>query len=371
MWPSGRPDGGPPGEAAAGAKAATRTSTAGTLVYEVELVRASDVGVSDRRIVTHSHLGRFLSAGDWVKGYDLRSINLPGAADDELERDAGGSRASAASGVKKGRRRGGKERGDAGSVGGDDDFSSPAEILKHQDNMRQEQGLAACVRWEVVIVKKVPAQQMLSEGPADGAARVGKAGRIRPWVLQTLRKERDTESGQSGKKRGGHRGDDAGMEAELEEFKEELEEDPEMRAQVNLWKDPRYVARSNRDKKAQRGDGKRRDKTVKGGEGQMRVTDGTHEEDARKAHQSEEPGHDSSDYEGYSEDDSEKLVHLMEGLTLENGVLKGVTVEPGARLADEVDEDGTPSSEGKSAEKWTAPGASASNNMNVEDDGDL
>nr|PIL96620.1 NMD3 family protein [Toxoplasma gondii COUG] len=373
MWHSSGPEGGRTVPTTSG-KASTRlaASTPSTpLVYEVELARASDVGVSDRRVVTYTHLGRFLSAGDWVKGYDLRSINLPGAADNELERDAGGCRASATAG-KKGRRRGGKEsREDAGNMESDDDFSNPASLLKHEEN--QEQGLAACVRWEVVIVKKVPAQQMLSEGPADGAARGAKAGRIRPWVLQTLRKERDTESGQSGKRRGGQRGDDGGMEAELEEFKEELEEDSEMRAQVNLWKDPRYTSQASRDKKKAQKDGKKTDgKTGKGAKAGAHPTEATHKEAGKARAGDEMEPDDSGEYETYSEeeDDSEELAQLMEGLTLENGVLKGVTVEPGARLTHEGDDDGAPNSDGKSAEKWAVSG-STSSNMNIGDDGDL
>ncbi|PFH34874.1 NMD3 family protein [Besnoitia besnoiti] len=356
IWHPARPDTAAAGKgsdsaADRGGKSAAGGAPSVPGVYELELARASDVGVSDRRVVTYSHLGRHLSAGDWVRGYDLRSINLPGAADDELERDVGGAKSRTASAGNPGGRKGRRKGRGRGESDDDADFST-AEILKHQADLRQEEGLAACSRWEVVVVKKIPPQQVLGDGPTGGA-REGAGSRVRPWVLQTLRKERDTEGGAGGKKRGGgYRGDDMGMEAEMEAFKEELEEDPEMRAQVNLWKDPRYA--SSRGKKKQ---SRQRNKKA-----QATAAEATHDskEQRRKALPSEAAG-DASAEEDSNDEDAEELACLMEGLTLENGELKGVTVEPGARLEEQADD----------ASRGGKPDGAVSDHMNFEDDGEL
>ncbi|OXB71592.1 UNVERIFIED_CONTAM: hypothetical protein H355_001561 [Colinus virginianus] len=399
---------GQPEQVVAGTKAAagkTHQQSKTLQVYEVELMRGCDVGVGDRRLITRTHLGETLQPGDWVQGYDLRSINLAGAVDSQLDEDARASVAAGPRPTRRARRRAGGG-GARGSVGGRrDETSDSAEDMavdgqtesrrKHgnktsrirndgessdgdagahvvddvgeleHSEKEEENPLLRCVLYEVIIVKKQPLQRLCTaegKGGSSGKKVQANGCKVRPWVLQTLQKERDVSvsnaqhkrgkvghEGGSGRKGGGRSnyvGNDS--DAEMEAFKDELEEDPEMRAQVNLWRDPRYseksaghrAVRRNKKKTDKRGTdslpGTAEAAPSRRGESTVEETNtrGTRAGDER-----EEGDGDAEDWEDYDSDgksvsdDGEtvgvKLAELLEGLTLEDGRLKGVVVRPG------------------------------------------
>ncbi|KAL8271196.1 hypothetical protein Esti_004857 [Eimeria stiedai] len=192
----------------------------GFLLAEIELLRCSASGIAEGEpILTRSHLGHLLQAGDFAAGYDFQRINLSGFADACVERDLHCSQAC-----------------------------SSSSSSSNSKGRPEQQGLAAAP-WEVMLVKKhFPFR---------------KAGRRRQWVLRSLQKQQDDGlmeeevgsvrggGGQASaarrctdtrKRRGGaaRRGAAAAAEDEdLEQFKRDLEEDAELRKQVAIYKDPR------------------------------------------------------------------------------------------------------------------------------------
>ncbi|KAL8448084.1 hypothetical protein Emag_004078 [Eimeria magna] len=203
------------------------SSSSGFLLAEIELLRCSASGIAEggEPIVTRSHLGHILQAGDFAAGFDFQRINLSGFADACVENDLHwpqGNSSSSSSSSGRGR--------------------------------PEQQGLAAAP-WEVMLVKKhFPFR---------------KAGRRRHWVLRSLQKqdgdglmeeeEVGSVRGGSGqapsarctdtrKRRGGaarNKGAAAAADDEdLEQFKRDLEEDPELRRQVAIYRDPRAFTKA-------------------------------------------------------------------------------------------------------------------------------
>lgn len=278
--------------------------------YEVELLRAADLGHAERAEVTRSHLGRVLQAGDWVRAFDLRSINLSGAAEEALSSQDRPRRASPPKGKKRRRRRREEKAADGGGLEASMEAEALAVDSQEEDEEREESGLAACAPWSVVIVKKIPSRVAAAEVE-------GRQCCLQPWVLQTLRKERKGEEGPQQRKRGDRR-PEHGMEADMAAFQQELAEDAEMRAEVNLWRDPRRPQqRPSRQSRAAKKEGKSQ---------QMDAPSDAHKEPQSEAES------EAKDSEG------EELAELMDGLTLENGELRGLVVAPGAALQNEEEE---------------------------------
>lgn len=380
---------------------------AGVALYEVELARASDVGVSDRRIITRTHIGNLLRPGDWVRGYDLRSINLPGSADHEFEQDRshsssqGSSLASSGALSRKEKRRQRNQKGASVDEddAADDHTSSLARRLleEQQQEQLEEEGLAAYVQFEVVLIKKQPVTQLWAGSQSKkGDKMIGQSsahGVPRPWVLQTLMKEKEGGGFRSKKRSGGRGGGGGGkgsrrrdgdllrededgeagdIDEDMEDFKQELEEDAEMRGQVNLWRDPRYSRKKKgtggkepqkqkaaaakkgaNDKNSSKNqpDDKERGSAARSREGEREGFASAPPKKPSSQAKQQEDGEDWEDLpnerqEGSSDDgdddDEELLTNLMEGLTLEqNGEIKGLYIKPGApHLSAEAEEDG-------------------------------
>lgn len=146
---------------------------------DATVARSADLGVNDQQFLVRTHLGRFLKAGDIVLGYDLVSANMNEAAFLETATD-----------------------------------DASASMLP-----------------EVVLVKRGYPKKDRSKD--------------RLWTLRELPKdmngiEENCINGSRGP-RGSNRERekiDAGTERDREEFMQELEQDPELRATVNLYRDP-------------------------------------------------------------------------------------------------------------------------------------
>ncbi|PHJ22220.1 nmd3 family protein [Cystoisospora suis] len=389
----------------------------GAVLYEVELARASDVGVSDRRIITRTHIGNLLKPGDWVKGYDLRSINLPGSADYEFEQDKshshqGSSNSTSSSSGALSRKEKRKQKKHQKGVSGMDEDDSECEdqasslaqrlLEEQQQEQVEEEGLSAYVQFEVVLIKKQPMTQLWggSQSNKKGDKMIGQGsnhGVPRPWVLQTLMKEKEG-GGFRSKKRSGGRGSGKGsrrkdggdsmrededgeagdIDEDMEDFKQELEEDEEMRGQVNLWRDPRY------SKKKRGSGGKEKQKATSAKQEGENDSKNQRDASSKKTHKkhtgsltanqsskklpNEKKGQDEGEEEeewedvtdenrhedntsddDAGEDDEELLANLMEGLTLENGEIKGLCIKPGgchSSVGDEEDESSALKKEG-------------------------
>ncbi|KAL8448136.1 hypothetical protein Emed_003949 [Eimeria media] len=214
-------------DATARTNSSSSSSSSGFLLAEIELLRCSASGIAEGEpIITRSHLGHLLQAGDFAAGYDFQRINLSGFADACVERDLHWPQTSSSS-------------------------SSSSSSGKGRP---EQQGLAAAP-WEVMLVKKhFPFR---------------KAGRRRQWVLRSLQKQDDDgmmEEEEVGSVRGGSghapasRGTDtrkrrggaarkgaaaASDDEDLEQFKRDLEEDPELRKQVAIYKDPRAFTKTS------------------------------------------------------------------------------------------------------------------------------
>ena len=55
---------------------------------QVEIARASDLGVNDDRVIVRCHLGHQIRVGDHVMGYDLRTVNISGHDDQGFENNS-------------------------------------------------------------------------------------------------------------------------------------------------------------------------------------------------------------------------------------------------------------------------------------------
>lgn len=54
-------------------------------IAEVEVCRESDLGIPDSSVIVTTHLGAYLNSGDWVSGYDFRTLNNFGVVEDISE----------------------------------------------------------------------------------------------------------------------------------------------------------------------------------------------------------------------------------------------------------------------------------------------
>lgn len=54
-------------------------------IAEVEVCRESDLGLPDSSVIVTTHLGAYLNPGDWVSGYDFRTLNNFGVVEDITE----------------------------------------------------------------------------------------------------------------------------------------------------------------------------------------------------------------------------------------------------------------------------------------------
>ncbi|OII70798.1 uncharacterized protein cubi_00943 [Cryptosporidium ubiquitum] len=54
-------------------------------IAEVEICRESDLGIPDSSVIVTTHLGAYLNPGDWVSGYDFRTLNNFGVVEDISE----------------------------------------------------------------------------------------------------------------------------------------------------------------------------------------------------------------------------------------------------------------------------------------------
>ncbi len=57
-------------------------------VIDVEIARKSDLGLNDERVIVRTQLGKpgQLRVGDSVMGYDLRTLNITGPEDEQIDK---------------------------------------------------------------------------------------------------------------------------------------------------------------------------------------------------------------------------------------------------------------------------------------------
>jgi nonsense-mediated mRNA decay protein 3 len=167
---------------------------------EAQVARASEVGVSDTFFTVKTHLGNVLHPGDTALGYDLVTANLQDADLDGFKVTTHMPALLLCS---------------PGYVYGLYIFDFDLVCVCVFLSISVGQGAAGLP--EVVLVRK-------SYPPKSRTKR-------RKWALKTL--EKDTED--TSRRKGQH---DQEMR-DFEEFQRELEEDPELRANVNVYRRPK------------------------------------------------------------------------------------------------------------------------------------
>ncbi|OEH76342.1 putative NMD3 protein [Cyclospora cayetanensis] len=273
---------------------------------EAEIMRCTASGVPEGELlVTMTHLGHLLQAGDFAAGFDLHRINLSGFADSCVEHNLHWPQANS---------------GNTSGRGGP----------------QQEVGLATAP-WPVMLVKKHFPNR--------------KSNRRREWVLRTLQKHEDDgtameeesegtgrlpprrPAGDSRKRRGGAGRGGAAAAAEdedMEEFKRDLEEDAELRKQVALYRDPRRATKPAAAGAAKiRISGEKKQKQKQQGQKRREANKARRLAEAQQKAQRNKEQAEGSDSSCHSETDDDQedeadagpvvdLSELLEGLTLED-----------------------------------------------------
>lgn len=227
-----------------GAMSVASTVTGGPkgklLLADAEVVRSSDLGMSDERYIVRTHMGNILRPGDTVLGYDLTQ-----AVFNDLDAD---SHAVGGKGARKG----------TGGRGGHVDF--PDIILVRKIHKREEKEAAFKLQRDIAAAKAAEAAAaaaaestaMATDGDAAEGSSSGKPSKPRLWKLKRFEdalgshrvKHSDAPGGGAG---GNSRAGRAGAEAEkreeeYESFLRELECDPALRKSVNLYKNKEAIA---------------------------------------------------------------------------------------------------------------------------------
>lgn len=143
-------------------------------MVRVEVCRADDYGQHDKTFLINTHLGRFIDYNDTVLGYDLNQMTMQ-----ELE-----------------------------------DYENDSSNKKKLP--------------DIVLVRKC-------------FPKIRKRQNTRIWKLEHLEKEGINDNniweGKKGKKNKGAEQADAKMDADYNDFLQDIEEDPEMRQNINLYRD--------------------------------------------------------------------------------------------------------------------------------------